>query len=266
MYIESSQNPRFKEWKKLLTKKGRTKQRSFLVEGFHLAEEAFMSKWDIDAVLLMQDTVVTPSLEQYLAPYKSITFELSSKLFLELSETEAPQGIIVIVKQRELKIDEKSALFEAGQTILVVDQVQDPGNMGTIIRTADAAGVDAIVISKGSADIYSGKTLRSTQGSIFHLPIIQEELEEVLPDLEKEGWTILASALTDSVDVQQLALQNKPKIALIVGNEGQGVSEYALAQAHQRVKIPIWGQAESLNVGVATGILLYSIRSQFHFM
>lgn len=262
MYIESSQNVRFKGWKKLLTRKGRSQQQKFILEGFHLAEEALRSDWPLEAIIFTEQTESIASLRELLAETAVPTYTLPSKLFSEISETEAPQGIITIVHKRSYTEQERKKLFQSSNFILLVDQVQDPGNLGTIIRTADAAGVDGIILGKGTTDVYLGKTIRSTQGSIFHLPIFEEEnLEAVLNELKSEEWYVLASSLADSVDYRSVEIGDQ-KTALIVGNEGQGIAEPLLAQAHQKIKIPIWGQAESLNVGVATGILLYHYNRQ----
>lgn len=256
MYIESQQNTRYKGWKKLLTKKGRTQQQMFMVEGFHLAEEALRAHWSVEAVLLAENTVIPADLDSLLHTYRQQTYTLNTKLFSELSETQAPQGIIVIVHKSSAAAAEYQKLVEQGQFLLLVDQVQDPGNLGTIIRTADAAGIDGLILGKGTTDLYAGKTIRSTQGSIFHVPTMEDDLEQTINRLKEHNWLILATSLADSRDYKEVETQDR-KIALIVGNEGQGIAPAILQQADHRIRIPIWGQAESLNVGVATGILLY---------
>ena len=134
---------------------------------------------------------------------------------------------------------------------------QDPGNVGTMIRTADAAGYDGVFISDKSADIYNMKVLRSMQGSHFHLPIFRVQLKELLALLKTNHIPILASTLSkDSIDYRQVKIP--ASFALVMGNEGQGISDFMADQADQLVHISMPGQAESLNVAVAAGILLFS--------
>lgn len=139
--------------------------------------------------------------------------------------------------------------------LLLVDAVQDPGNIGTMIRTADAAGIDAVVLGKGSADAYNPKTLRSAQGSHFHIPIIRGDLADWIEDLQDREVKVYGTALQEAVVYTEV--ETSGSFALIVGNEGSGIHPQLLAKTDQNVIIPILGQAESLNVAVATGILLY---------
>jgi TrmH family RNA methyltransferase len=260
MIIESKQNARFKAWKKLLTKKGRKEQGTFLIEGEHLVEEALSSGWPIVDVILSEEFQLPQS---WIEEYPVLTKEknvLSSSLFEELSETMAPQGIAMVLKKKQR--DQIKGLLKEGQTLVLIDQVQDPGNLGTIIRTADAAGIDGIILGKGTVDPFSGKVLRSTQGSIFHLPIYEEELEHTISQLQEEGWKVFGTSLQGAQDYRAVTLQKDQKTALLLGNEGEGVSKNLLAQVDQKIKIPIWGNAESLNVAIAAGILLYYFQAQ----
>lgn len=258
--IESKQNARYKAWKKLLTKKGRKEQDSFLIEGEHLVEEALHSGWRVVEVIYSEKFQAPQKwIEQYPILIKE-RHVLSSSLFEELSETKAPQGIAMVLKKQTMSGVEQ--LLKEGQTLVLIDQVQDPGNLGTIIRTADAAGIDGIILGKGTVDIYSGKVLRSTQGSIFHLPIYEEKLETTIPLLQKKGWKVYGTSLQGALDYREISVEKDEKIALLLGNEGEGVAKKLLDQVNQKIKIPIWGKAESLNVAIASGILLYYLQSQ----
>ena len=140
------------------------------------------------------------------------------------------------------------------------DHVQEPGNVGTLIRTADAAGFSGVILGEGSADIYSTKVLRSMQGSHFHLPVVSANLFEVIDQLKKEKVPVYGTELNPAA-ITYTSIPESASVALILGNEGQGVQKELLTQTDQNVYIPLYGAAESLNVGVAGGILMYHIAS-----
>jgi TrmH family RNA methyltransferase len=166
---------------------------------------------------------------------------------------------MVIKKRNQAPIEQ---LISQGKTVLLVDQIQDPGNLGTMIRTADAAGIDAIIMGKGTVDQYSGKVTRSTQGSIFHIPIYEDELKNIIPMLKESGWTVFGTSLKDATDYRKVRFPPSQKNALLIGNEGEGVQEELLHIVDTKIKIPIWGKAESLNAAIATGILLYHVQGE----
>lgn len=243
--ITSIQNNQVKNWAKLHRRKYRRETGTFLIEGFHLVEEVFKSDWKVLQVIIEEGN----DLPDYIDP--SLVVTVSSKVFTYLSKTETPQGIMAVV---ERKLFEKAV----GEKILLIDRIQDPGNLGTIIRTAVAAGFDRIVLGGGTVDCFNDKVLRATQGAIFHIPITEGELTEVIAQLKRENYTIVASALEDSIffdEVNELS-----NFALILGNEGSGISKDILALADLRVKIPLYGKVESLNVSVAAGILMYTLK------
>ena len=161
--ITSTQNSQVKDWRKLHTKKYRVKTNSFLIEGYHLIEEALKSGWVIE-MIIVQDGIELPD---WLAQQR---YQLVDQhVFSAISQTEAPQGIAAVVKI-------KDASAPSGDYLLLLDQVQDPGNLGTMIRTADAAGFSQVVLGKGTVDVYNDKVIRASQGSIFHIPIIEADL------------------------------------------------------------------------------------------
>jgi TrmH family RNA methyltransferase len=168
-----------------------------------------------------------------------------------ISDTETPQGIFAVCKQPELSRVE-------GKKWLLIDAVQDPGNIGTMIRTADSAGLDAVIVGDGSVDIYNAKVLRAAQGSHFHLPIIRGNLHQWIEKLEQNNIPVYGTALRNAVSMYEVTPDDT--FALIVGNEGQGVNEELLRKTVKNLYIPIYGKSESLNVSVATGILLYYLR------
>lgn len=235
-----------KQWKKLLTKKERDKTGLFLVEGFHLVEEA-LKAGRIEEIIVQENMDLPSSFDYGSTPILSVPNDIIKLL----AETDTPQGIFAVCHQ------EKSSRKE-GTSYLLIDAVQDPGNLGTMIRTADAAGVDVVVIGNGSVDMYNSKVLRSAQGSHFHLPVIKGDISTWTSDLLDRGIPVYGTALENAEPFHQI--QSPGSYALIVGNEGNGVSKELLSKTTANLFIPIHGKSESLNVAVAAGILLYYLR------
>ena len=246
--IESTQNKQVKEWKKLLSRKGRKKQKKYIIEGVHLVEEARRYGASIDTLLIREDKV-----EDYKELVTDSTLLISKEVAHALTDAITDQGILAIVDIRE-----KKDAVELDKPILLVDEVQDPGNIGTLIRSADAAGFGAVILGKGSADLYNPKTIRSTQGSHFHLSVIQDELEEWVERLKMAGHPVYGTAL-DERAVSHRTVSPQDSFGLIVGNEGSGVHPNLLSQTTKNLYIPIKGKAESLNVAVAGSILMFAL-------
>lgn len=243
--ITSIQNNQVKSWKKLHTRKERMKTGLFLVEGFHLIEEAKQSDWNIKEIII-REGIEAPSWCE-----KQLIVVVSDSVFQHIAQTNTPQGIIAVIEMK------KHTEFVGHQAILI-DRIQDPGNLGTIIRTADAAGFSAVILGKGTVDLFNDKVIRATQGSLFHIPIIQADLLDEIQELKQAGFSIWATALQDSKIYTEMTVPEK--VALVLGNEGAGVGEDILNAADSIVNIPIYGKAESLNVSIAAGILMYYIQ------
>jgi RNA methyltransferase, TrmH family len=246
--IDSIQNGNVKNWRKLHTKKERDKVGKFLVEGFHLVEEALKAE-AVETVLMTEDTTFPATWKMDNTDVIIVTKEIMQAL----SETETPQGIIAICQKSDV-----ADVNLQGGTYLLIDAVQDPGNIGTMIRTADAAGVSAVIIGNGSVDVYNSKAIRSTQGSLFHVPVVKGDLQEWIGKLQENGIKVYGTSLHEAKPYQEVKIDGPA--ALIVGNEGSGVQEEVLAMTDENLYIPIHGSAESLNVAVASGILLYYVR------
>lgn len=246
--IRSKQNAQFKVWRKLHTSKGRKQSQAYLVEGDHLVEEAMGSKAQIIELIVSEDYQRRLNLEGSAFPVRVIDKQLSD----QLSQTEAPQGIfahIAMTSQQEWSWQ--------GRRYLLMDRVQDPGNVGTMIRTADAANYDGVILGQGSVDLYNDKLIRSAQGSIWHIPILEMNLVEAAEKLKKQGVQVIATALNPQA-VTHMALEAQKAYAFILGNEGQGVSAEILEAVDQEIYIPMPGRAESLNVAIAAGIILFT--------
>lgn len=242
-HITSLKNPKVTAWKALKDRKGRRESGCFLVEGRKMAEEALASAFDVETVLVQEGMELPDGLTMPV-------YELPAHVLAAVCDTKTPQGIAAVVRMKE-----QSAL---GKHIVVLDGVQDPGNVGTIIRTADAAGLDGVLLSNQCADVFSPKVLRATMGSIFRMNLrTTDDLPGELTKLREKGYSILSSQLdgTPFYEREKVAEQ----FALIIGNEGNGVSEQVQQTATHRVRLPMRGGAESLNAAIAAAIMMYEL-------
>jgi TrmH family RNA methyltransferase len=247
--IESIKNTRIKEWKKLLRAKGRKKANQYIVEGFHLVEEAMHSGVLVEQVIIREDVLE----EERTFSLPDNTLVVTEEVAKELSDTETSQGIFAVLRKEVCTLTGK---IEA--PYLFLDAVQDPGNVGTLIRSADAAGFEGVVLGRGSVDAYNPKTLRSAQGSHFHIKIIEQDIRESMQFFQEEGLKVYGTALDERAESYVGKHHNEP-FALIVGNEGAGVDSDLLTETDSNLYIPIKGQAESLNVAIAASILMFSL-------
>lgn len=247
--IYSSNNPKIKNIIKLKDIKNIKKQKKYLVEGLHLLEEALNSN-------IVETIIKSESFD------KTISFDISGieiltvddKAIKLLSDTVTSPGIFAVCK-----IEEKVFDIEKYKKVIILDKVQDPGNLGTIIRTADAFDFDAVILSKGTTNIYSPKVMRSMQGSNFHIDFFDNiDLPTFLDTIQ--DFDILATSL-DTDEALEDIITLKSKCAVILGNEANGVSAETLERVNRKVKITMPGQAESLNVAVAAGIMMHYIKN-----
>ncbi|KXT75924.1 TrmH family RNA methyltransferase [Streptococcus sp. DD12] len=238
--ITSKDNNRIKKARKLLKKKYRTN--SYLVEGWHLLDEALAQGVEVRQIF------VEEAYQERVAHLPHVLV-VTREVLASLSEVPSPQGVIA-----ELAFSPVETCDLSKGRWLLLEEVQDPGNVGTMIRTGDAAGITGVLLTSGCADIYNQKTLRAMQGSHFHLPIYRMPLSDILDGL---ALPLLASTLSQtSVDYRNVSPGTD--FILAMGNEGQGISTSLAKASSQLVHIPMPGQAESLNVAIACGILLFS--------
>ncbi len=247
--ITSLQNPRVKAWRGLKDRKGRRETGCFLVEGRKSVSEALGSGFTVDAVLL------TAGQEGFPVPGGIPVCLLPEHVMAAVCDTKTPQGAAAVVRMRETPL--------TGNRLAVLDGVQDPGNVGTILRTADAAGLDGVLLSADCADPWSPKVLRATMGSVFHLPFrVVEDLPEVLTRLRSERKIPVLSTQLDGTPFDEWR-PGPDGFALVIGSEGNGVSPAVRALADQRLCLPMRGRAESLNAAVAAGIMMYGLMRFF---
>lgn len=247
--ISSSQNEKYKHFKALKQKKERSLSRQYTVEGIKSVNDAIDAGVDIDA-LLVSDEFFSKSDFNY--PDDIDIFIISNKLFPALSDTQTPSGIIAVISFKNNHHFE----VDLNKCYIYCDNLRDPGNLGTIIRTADAAGFGGVLLSCDCVDIYNPKTVRSSMGSFFHIPIIEKMQYSDLQELKNKGFNIFAGLLDDETVEYTQADMTKPLI-IVVGNEANGISPELTEMADVKVKIPIDGNAESLNAAVAAAILMY---------
>jgi len=250
-FITSKDNNTLKDIKKLREKKYRAENKKFLIEGFRFVEEGLKSKFNIDKIFVKESSFnkFKEKFSSYMESYSENTFVIDDNLFKGISGTENSQGVLAIVNMKD-----EEPFIEDGLYILV-DKVQDPGNLGTIIRTAHSAGCKGIILSKGTVDLYNEKTLRSTMGSVFNIPIIHDENLSFVKTLINKKYNLICSSLQTDKNFYEVNLVNNSIIA--VGNEGNGISDEVMNIATSKVKIPMLGNAESLNVAIAASIMIY---------
>ena len=241
MVITSLDNDKVKYYCKLQKKKYRDINNEFIVEGEHLVLEAFKTGV-LKEVLLEEGEVLPIDVEQ---------IEVTKEVLKKISTLSSPPKMIGLC--------EKKIETTIGKRILVVDEIQDPGNLGTIIRSAVAFNIDTIVIGDNTVDVYSPKVIRSTQGMLFHVPIVFYSIDKLIPILKKLKIPVLATNVKYGEEVKNLTRDEKQTFALIVGNEGNGVNPKYLELSDKFIYIPMNDVVESLNVAIATSIILYEM-------
>ena len=253
MELTGLQNPVVKAAAELKQKKYRTQNGLYLAEGLRTAEEAVAYKVVETLFYVATDDERTMHLLEDAAAQNIKLVCVSENVMKKIADTETPQGIIAVCKMRQPKLEN---LLASGKMLLVLDRVGDPGNIGTMLRTADAAGIGGLVLLKGCADIYAPKTVRSSMGSLFHIPVLSGVSEqEFIAAGKKAGYDRLVTCLDGADNLYKADLSGR--IAFVMGNEAGGVSETLLDQADKRVYIPMAGRAESLNVAMAAGIVMF---------
>lgn len=251
--ITSKDNELIKHIKKLKDKKYRDMSNEYVIEGIKLVAEAIQEKAAIKQIILCDDceknAAIPKDLMYEIAKYECIY--VTEKIFNYLSEVQTPQGILAVIE----KTSQATEIDYTQDIIVALDDVQDPGNLGTILRTVDSIGLTQILVSKGTADSYNPKVVRSTMGAIFRVKIIAcEDLKQTLKEIKRHKFKIVVSSLQTENTIYDIAYQKK---VILIGNEANGVKKEIQELADEKIKIPMLGKTESLNASVATGIILY---------
>lgn len=239
MLYSSVDNNKIKDLKKLQTKKYRDKKNLFLVEGRHLVLEAY--KTDYLKELFLE--------ENEFLPLDVMTSYMTNNVKNYLSELDNPTGIIGVCSKKEGTVK--------GKKIVFLDCIQDPGNLGTIIRSCVAFNVDTLILSKDCVDVYNSKVIRASQGMLFHLNIVILDAHEIIPKLKDDGYKIYGTKVTHGKSLK--TIEKNDKFVIIMGNEGNGISEVSQELCDEFIYIDMNPNCESLNVGVATSIILYEL-------
>jgi TrmH family RNA methyltransferase len=253
--IESEDNARIKYVRKLHRKKYRNSEKRFIIEGINLFREAVERGAGVETVFVSDD-FLDGDIRTMIAESGADAFEVSRNLYEKISDAENGSGILAVVRRRDLTGNDLISIVAPGDNVLVLDRLQDPGNIGTMIRTAAAAGYRAVIALKGTADVYSSKVLRSTAGMIFDMPVMYvEDAAELQLMLRRLGKK---TAVTDpACGRPYYECDLGSDVALVIGNEGRGVSDELMEMADERVNIPMRGGIESLNAAVSAAILMY---------
>ena len=243
MLITSLDNERIKKYRKLHDKKYRDRLNLFLVEGWHLVLEAYQAG-------IIEEVILTENVScELVVPKVYVTKEIIKKI----TEVDTPVPILALCHKM------KNSYPEMGKRILMLDGIQDPGNLGTILRSAKAFHVDTVILGTKTVDLYNAKVLRATQGMVFHLHVLEADLIKLIPEKKQKQIPIYGTRVEGGEDVRNLETTAKSQYALVVGNEGNGVSEEVLSLCDHYLYIQMDKAVESLNVAVATSILLYEL-------
>lgn len=251
--ITSKDNEIIKSIKKLKDKKFREQEHKYIIEGIKLIEEAVKESAKINTVVVCEDCVKNEEIDSKLlyevAKYNCIY--VSEKVFGLITDVKNPQGILAVIEKEV----EKDPIDYSEDLIVILDKVQDPGNLGTILRTVDSIGLKQIIVAQGSGDIFNPKVVRSTMGAIFRVKVKEsQDIQKTVAEIKKHKFKIISTSLATDKSIYDVKYE---KSAIIIGNEANGVAKELQAASDELVKIPMLGNTESLNASVATGIVLY---------
>ncbi|WP_425448189.1 23S rRNA (guanosine(2251)-2'-O)-methyltransferase RlmB [Dethiothermospora halolimnae] len=260
--ITSSSNKTIKLVKSLHRKRNRWKEEKYFIEGVRAVEETLDKGKNIDFIIFSDGLCEVNGGEDLLTRMEKkghTIYHTTDKILGEISDTQKPQGIICVLNMENRSLD--SVLKKKDNFLILLDNLQDPGNLGTIIRTADAMGANGVVVTKGCVDIYNPKVIRSTMGSVFHVPIIMaDSIDYVINVLRNNNITIIAAGLETTRFCYDEDFSKD--FALIIGNEASGITDNVMKMCDSVVKIPMSGDAESLNAAIASAIIMYEANRQ----
>ncbi|SFA96646.1 RNA methyltransferase, TrmH family [Rhizobium sp. NFR07] len=258
--VTSLANPIIKDIKALTNKKDREAAGIFMAEGLKLVIDALELGWEIRTLIYAKAAKGKPLVEQVATRTVAnggLVLEVSEKVLSSVTRRDNPQMVVGIFEQRWRRLDELSP--EKGDTIVALDRVRDPGNLGTIIRTADAAGASAVILVGDCTDPFSLETVRATMGSVFALPVVRCSADDFLAWQKRSSVEVVATHLAGAVDYRTVDYEKKP-VVILMGNEQSGLPDDLARGANRTVRIPQQGRADSLNLAVATAVMLFEAR------
>ena len=251
--ISSKDNELIKHIKKLKDKKHRDESNEYIIEGVKLIEEAVKENARIKKIIVCEDTTRTYEIPTHIM-YEIAKYEcvyVTDKIFASITQVTNPQGIMAIIE----KGDTDAQIDYTQDIIVALDDVQDPGNLGTILRTVDSIGLNQIIVSKGTADAFNSKVVRSTMGAIFRVKIIEvENLPQAIKEMRRHHFKLMVTSLQTDNSIYDIQFNKK---IIVIGNESNGVSKEIQEMADEKAKIPMLGKTESLNASVAAGVVMY---------
>lgn len=251
--ISSKDNELIKHIKKLKDKKYRDENNEYIVEGVKLIEEAVQEKAKIKKIIVCEDTTRTYEIPTQvmleIAKYECVY--VTDKIFSSITQVTNPQGVMAIIEKNA----ENQEIDYTQDIIIALDNVQDPGNLGTILRTVDSIGLKQIIVSKDTVDAFNSKVVRSTMGAIFRVKIIEvEDLIQTIKEMRKHHFKLMVTSLQTENSIYDIEFNKK---IIVIGNESNGVSKEIQDMADEKAKIPMLGKTESLNASVAAGVVMY---------
>ena len=259
--IKSKDNSKIKYVRSLNSKKFRDEENAFIVEGIKFVNEAVKEKADVKYMLISESSLNKSEVSLLLELAKENSIEIiicDDNIFNSTADTINVQGVIAVINKNNY-LREKA--LKEYRFVIMCDRIQDPGNLGTIIRTADAFGPAAVILNKGCVDAYNAKVVRASAGAIFRVPFIYSDLDdEILQNLKQYGFNVISTVVDSSCSFDDI--QKSEKICVVIGNEGQGVSREIINDSDMSITIKMSGRAESLNASIAAGISIYEIRKK----
>lgn len=258
--VTSLANPIIKDIKALANKKDRDETRSFMAEGLKLVIDALELGFEIRTLVYAKNVKDKPQVVQCATKTVArggLVLEVSEKVLSSITRRDNPQMVVGIFTQRWTNL--RDIRPQAGETYVALDRVRDPGNLGTIIRTADAAGASGVILVGESTDPFSMETVRATMGSVFAVPLVKTSPADFLAWKKTAGVQVVATHLAGAVDYRTIDYKKKP-VVLLMGNEQSGLPEELAREADALARIPQAGRADSLNLAIATGIMLFEAR------
>lgn len=250
--ITSTSNPLIKQVRALHNKKARVESKTFLVEGIHHVGEVIEAGWDVEVILYAPDLLTSQFAKDLLSKISNIKLQAISENVMEaLADKENPQGILAVVKQKVSSLDE---IKNVNRAVALVSP-QDPGNLGTILRTIDAVDIDALFLLDGGVELYHPSVIRASMGTLFWKPVIQTSFNEFVAWSHDKNTQLIGTSAKADVDYHTL-IPKKPW-TLVLGNEQKGLTKEQVTACDVTCSIPMHGRVSSLNLSVAAGVLLY---------
>lgn len=255
--ITALSNPRIKSIRALSRKKNRDADRTFLVEGMKLVRDAFENGWEIDTLVYAANAPNSGQAREFAAQARvagADILQVNEKVLAAVTRKDNPQMVVAVIRQKWRTSPAKP--HDSSSVWIVLDRIRDPGNLGTIIRTADSAGADGIILVGDTTDPYSLEATRASMGSIFNIPLVKMDLDSFVDWRETWPGMVVGTHLEGAVDFRALDYGREP-VLLLMGNEQQGLPDALTRSCDNLVRIPMHGAADSLNLAIATGVMLF---------